>query len=335
MRVDRLVPRLSINHALQVGSWWPASAQDAIFAGGDFRCGSVAAPRRRDEGRRRLADRRPGRVRVGLAVRDALPRAGPRAAARGPPKLLAFVAPRSEWAMLDDWATSRPEGQGLAQPALRRLPHPVRLGDRGQHDRRRRRGGTPGSALHGNPMYAGAGWRFTMSLAAVMVGGLYNALTSTSGSCARRRRPRHRSSHVSRTGVLPALVRRARTRAAMLEAALHDSAAQRMELCRRTVEDGVARPTPTTCPRGDRARVMIGAWDVMQADISQTVGASAATTTRVTRVFRDIALAIAHHNPQQRGFLYGEIGRGRSASRRSASADRRSPACRRRCCVPR
>ena len=35
---------LSMNHALQVGSWWPASAQDAIFAGGDFRCGSVAAP---------------------------------------------------------------------------------------------------------------------------------------------------------------------------------------------------------------------------------------------------------------------------------------------------
>ena len=35
---------LSMNHALQVASWWPESAQDAIFAGGDFRAGSVAAP---------------------------------------------------------------------------------------------------------------------------------------------------------------------------------------------------------------------------------------------------------------------------------------------------
>src|SRR4051794_27258111 len=35
---------LSINHALQVASWFPPEAQDAIFAGGDFRGGSVAAP---------------------------------------------------------------------------------------------------------------------------------------------------------------------------------------------------------------------------------------------------------------------------------------------------
>src|SRR5919202_5932233 len=28
---------LCMNHALQVASWWPQSAQDAIFAGGDFR----------------------------------------------------------------------------------------------------------------------------------------------------------------------------------------------------------------------------------------------------------------------------------------------------------
>ena len=35
---------LAMNHALQVASWWPAEAQDAIFAGGDFRSGSVAAP---------------------------------------------------------------------------------------------------------------------------------------------------------------------------------------------------------------------------------------------------------------------------------------------------
>src|SRR4030081_927470 len=35
---------LAMNHALMVGSWWPPEAQDEIFAGGDFRCASVAAP---------------------------------------------------------------------------------------------------------------------------------------------------------------------------------------------------------------------------------------------------------------------------------------------------
>jgi 3-hydroxy-9,10-secoandrosta-1,3,5(10)-triene-9,17-dione monooxygenase len=35
---------LAMNHALMVGSWWPQEAQDEIFAGGDFRCASVAAP---------------------------------------------------------------------------------------------------------------------------------------------------------------------------------------------------------------------------------------------------------------------------------------------------
>ena len=98
----------------------------------------------------------------------------------------------------------------------------------------------------------------------------------------------------------------------MLEAALHDCAAQHMELCRRTVEDGVAETYADDMLLGGIAReIMIGAWDVMQADIWQTVGASAARDdARITRVFRDMALAIAHRNPQQRGFLYGEIGRG-------------------------
>ena len=45
---------LAMNHALMVGSWWPQEAQDEIFAAGDFRCSSVAAPvgkaTRTDEG---------------------------------------------------------------------------------------------------------------------------------------------------------------------------------------------------------------------------------------------------------------------------------------------
>lgn len=35
---------LSANHALQVGSWFPERTQDEVFANGDFRAASVAAP---------------------------------------------------------------------------------------------------------------------------------------------------------------------------------------------------------------------------------------------------------------------------------------------------
>ena len=95
---------LSMNHALQVGSWWPASAQDAIFAGGDFRCGSVAAP----VGTATEVDggwRIDGQVAFASGSPYATFYLGQVLAPQpdGPPKLLAFVAPRSEWEMLDDW----------------------------------------------------------------------------------------------------------------------------------------------------------------------------------------------------------------------------------------
>jgi hypothetical protein len=40
------------------------------------------------------------------------------------------------------------------------------------------------------------------------------------------------------------------------------------------------------------------------------MGASAARDdARMTRVFRDMAIAVAHRNPQMREMFYGEIGR--------------------------
>ena len=97
---------LTMNHALMVGSWWPPEAQDAIFAGGDFRASSVAAPvgpiaREGDEwlieGQVAYASGTPySTFYMGQAF---LPVVDPAA----PPPLALFVAPRSQWQMLDDW----------------------------------------------------------------------------------------------------------------------------------------------------------------------------------------------------------------------------------------
>ena len=116
---------LAMNHALMVGSWWPQEAQDEIFAAGDFRCSSVAAPvgeaDRTDDGweingQVAFASGTPYcDVLHGPGILPSPDAAGPQDL---PPQLL-FVAPRSE---LDDARRlgrhARTQGIGLAQ-------HPV------------------------------------------------------------------------------------------------------------------------------------------------------------------------------------------------------------------
>jgi 3-hydroxy-9,10-secoandrosta-1,3,5(10)-triene-9,17-dione monooxygenase len=307
---------LSMNHALQVASWWPAAAQDAIFGDGEFRAGSVAAP----VGKAKLED---GEWRIDgqVAFASGTPYSthymgqvfldGP--AGDGPPTLMAFVAPRSEWEMLDDWG----DIQGLKGSGS----HSIRFdGTRIPEDWAFEcnmldvdvAGGTPGSELHDNPMYSGRGMCiFTMSLAAITVGGVYNALDEYERLMREKKTPLppfglriHDAEHQRWYG-------RAYTRIRAAEAALNDCARQHMEFCRRNVEDGVPYTYGEDMALGGIAReVMLQCWDIMQSDIWQTVGASVARDgERMARVFRDLSVAVAHRNPQQRDFFYGEIAR--------------------------
>jgi len=307
---------LSMNHALQVGSWWPASAQDAIFGDGEFRAGSVAAPvgravREGDgwriDGQVAFASGSPYATHyMGQVLTD-----GPDP--DGQPTLMAFVAPRSEWEMLDDWGDSLGL-KGSGSHSLRfdgtRIPEdwafPCNMIDVDCE------GGTEGSVLHGNPMYAGRGMAiFTSSLAAIMVGGVYNALDEYERLLRTKKTPLppfglriHDAEHQKWYGHAYARIRAA-------EAALNDVGRQHMELCRRTVEDGAPYTYGDDMAVAGIAReVMFQCWDIMQSDIWQTVGASVARDgERMARVFRDLSVAIAHRNPQQRDFFYGEIAR--------------------------
>jgi 3-hydroxy-9,10-secoandrosta-1,3,5(10)-triene-9,17-dione monooxygenase len=307
---------LCINHALQVGSWWPQSAQDAIFAGGDFRGGSVAAPvgiaTPTDDGweingQVAFASGTPyGTAYMGQAIiagteGDAMPR------------MLLFVAPRSEWEMLDDWGDLIGlKGSGSHSIRFDGTRIPADWAFEGSMIDIDVNGGTPGSRLHGNPMYGGRAMTiFTLSLAAVTVGGLYNALDEY-----------ERLLRTKNTPLPPFIPRvqdrrhqtwfgKAVTRAKLVEMLLHEAADEHMELCRRNVDDGIDYSYGEDMAlAGVLREVMILCWEILDEDLWQTVGASAARDdARMTRVFRDMAVAVAHRNPQMREMFYGEIGR--------------------------
>ena len=185
-----------------VGSWWPQEAQDEIFAGGDFRCSSVAAPvgkaARTDDGweingQVAFASGIPyATFYMGQALLPAPADAGP----EDPAPQLLFVAPRSEWKMLDDWGDMLGlKGSGSHSIRFERARIGESWGFEGTMLDVEVGGGTPGSRLHGNPMYSGRAVSiFTLSLAAVTVGAAYNMLDEYERLMRERRRRCHRSS---------------------------------------------------------------------------------------------------------------------------------------------
>ncbi len=310
---------LAMNHALMVASWWPRAAQDEIFGGGDFRCASVAAPVgkaiRTDlgweiNGQVAFASGSPySSFYMGQAM---LPSDAPPTPDNPPPMLL-FVAPRAEWQMLDDWGDMLGlKGSGSHSIRFEHTRIPASWGFQGNMLDVEVGGGTPGSALHGNPMYSGRAVAvFTISLAAVTVGAAYNALDEyerlmrTKGIPLPPFTPRLKDRDYQRW------YGRALTHIATAEAALHDTAARHMELCRRNVEDGIDYTFGDDMLLAGIAReAMLMCWRVIDDDLWQTVGASVARDgERTARVFRDMAVAAAHRNLQLRDMFYGDIGR--------------------------
>jgi 3-hydroxy-9,10-secoandrosta-1,3,5(10)-triene-9,17-dione monooxygenase len=307
---------LAMNHALMVGSWWPQDAQDEIFGGGDFRASSVAAP-----------------VGTAVATGDGWEINGQVAFASGTPystyymgqamlpnpegdvpaPMLLFVAAQEQWKMLDDWGDMLGlKGSGSHSIRFDHTRIPAHWGFEGNMIDIDVGGGTPGSRLHGNPMYAGRAMSvFTISLAAVTVGAAYNMLDEY-----------ERLMRTKTTGLPPFAPRiedreyqrfygRALTHIATAEAALHQAADRHMELCRRNVEDGIDYTYGDDMLVAGIAReVLLMCWNVIDDDLFQTVGASVARDgERTARIFRDMAVATAHRNLQLRDMWYGEIAR--------------------------
>ena len=310
---------LAMNHALMVGSWWPQEAQDEIFAGGDFRCSSVAAPvgkaGRTDDGweingQVAFASGTPYAT---FYMGQALLPPGPDGAPGEPPPQLLFVAPREGWEMLDDWGDMLGlKGSGSHSIRFDHTQIPASWGFEGSMLDVEVGDGTPGSRLHGNPMYSGRAIAvFTISLAAVSVGAAYNALDEYERLMREKATPLPPFIPRVKDRDFQRWYGRALTHIATAEAALYDVADRHMEACRRNVEDGIPYTFGEDMLLGGIAReVMLMCWRVIDDDLWQTVGASVARDgERTARVFRDMAVAAAHRNLQLRDMFYGDIGR--------------------------
>jgi 3-hydroxy-9,10-secoandrosta-1,3,5(10)-triene-9,17-dione monooxygenase len=309
---------LGAAHALQVASWWEEPAQAELFDDGDFRAAAVAAPigpatRTEDgwelNGKVSYCSGIPYSTHyMGQAL---LPESEPEAI----PSFLLFVAPKSEWTILDDWGhLLGMKGSGSQSITFEGGRIPAHFGiedtfmvDVNVDD------GTPGLRLHGNPMYGGrALCCFTMTLGAILVGAAYNALDEYQTMLETKLTP------------IPPLVPRkldldyqryfgrALAKISTAEAALMNCAEQHMELCRRFVDEGIPYSYGDDQRLGCIAReVMIQAWETVQSDLFRTAGSSAGGKgQRLERIYRDMSIGgNSHRNTQLRDWAFREAAR--------------------------
>src|SRR3954469_202360 len=302
---------LAANHALQIGSWFEERAQDEIFGDGDFRCASVAAPigtATRTDGGWELN----GQVAYASGAPYSTHYMGQALMPEGPPAMLLFVAPRSEWTMLDDWGDTlglRGSGSHSVRFEGGRIPAHWALENTYMIDVDVS-GGTPGVRLHGNPLYAGrALGPFTMSLAALFIGAAYNALDELEAQLRSKPAPMPPFGPRMYDPDYQHTFGAAMARLGLCEAALMDCARQHMELCRLAAEDGREFSYADDMRLGCIAReVYIQTWETMERDIWRPAGSSSAKAgQRMERMFRDLAMSAGHRNTVLRHWAFREI----------------------------
>jgi 3-hydroxy-9,10-secoandrosta-1,3,5(10)-triene-9,17-dione monooxygenase len=324
---------LASAHALQIASWFEEQAQAEIFGDGDFRAASVAAPigpaTRSDDGWELN-----GKVGYCSGIPYSTHYMGQALIVgedlQPTERMLLFVAPRSEFTVLDDWGDLLGlKGSGSQSIVFEHGRIPAHWG---REDTLMVdvdvSGGTPGLRLHGNPMYGGRALAcFTLSLAAVMVGAAYQALdeyellldsklTALPPMMPRRQDPEYQRWFGS-----------AIAKVATAEAAMLNCADQHMEACRRAAEDGVPYTYGDDMRLGCVAReVMIQAWEVMQSEIFRTAGSSAgARGQRMERIYRDMSIGNSHRNTLLRDWAFGELAREHLGLPRAGRANVQQP----------
>ena len=309
---------LAAAHALQIASWWPEPAQQEIFGDGDLRCAAVAAP-------------------IGLAARSGAgwELTGKVGYCSGIPlsthymgqaliagddrkpteRMLLFVAPRSEFKILDDWGRLmglKGSGSNTITFERGRIPPHWAIEDALMVDFDVAGRGAPGVELHGNPMYGGRALAcFTLTLTAAAIGGAYAALDE------------YEEMMHSRLTPLPPMVPRisdetfhrwfgsALAKLATAEAAMYNAVDQHMEACRRAAEDGIRYTYGEDMRIGCIGREgIIQAWEIFQSEIFRTAGSSAAVDgSRFERIYRDLSMLNSHRNTVLREWAFGELAR--------------------------
>jgi 3-hydroxy-9,10-secoandrosta-1,3,5(10)-triene-9,17-dione monooxygenase len=306
---------LASNHALQVASWFGEEAQVEALGDGNFRAASVAAPTV-------MATPVDGGWELNgtIAYCSGIPYSNwymgqaimPGKQDNGEPRVMLFIAPESEWEMLNDWGDQlglRGSGSQSIRFEGGRLASHLVLEDTAMIDVDPSNG-TPGLALHGNPLYCGrALCVFTMSVAGLVVGGAYNALDE------------YETWLRNKTTPLPPIVKRtqdpdfqrwygsALAKISTAEAALMNCADRHMELCRLQASGERPYTWEDDLHLSTIAReAIIQAWEAVENDLYRTIGSSAAKSgQRFERLYRDLSMAAGHRNTMMRDPLVRQL----------------------------
>jgi 3-hydroxy-9,10-secoandrosta-1,3,5(10)-triene-9,17-dione monooxygenase len=313
---------LAANHALQLGSWWPERAQDEIFGTrAEFKAASVAMPlsnfARRVDGGWELD----GKVSycsgipysthyIGQALTEPAEEGGP----PGPPIL--FVAPRSAFTILDDWgALTGLIGSGSNSIVFDHAVVPEHWVLEKTHMADVEvSGGTVGSRLHGNPMYATRGLAFfTMTVGAIMVGAALGALDEFERILKGRKTIRAPFVPWAEDPDHQRWFGKAITQLHLAEIGTIRSAELQMEYGRATVEDGRPYTLGDDQFIGAIAREAYSqAWQTMQTWIFRYSGSSAAKRgAKIERTLRDMATGWSHFNTANNEWAYCEVAKRR------------------------
>ncbi|MFF0013814.1 acyl-CoA dehydrogenase family protein [Streptomyces sp. NPDC005374] len=305
---------LTAAHVLQVATVFDEQAQDELFgADGDFRAASTVAPvgvARPDGPDHVILD---GTWPYSSGAPYSTHYVGQTLCAGDPPgPPLLFVAPRAVWTVLDDWHGALGlRGTGSNSVRMERARIPAYFTREASLLDLPVEGGSVGSELHGNPMYAGrAPSFFHGELAAIMIGTAYAAADEYARIVAAR----------------PLLLEPGRTRAELhdyqrhlgealgmihlAEAALRQTAEDWMEACRRNVSG----EAPFTVIEDNRLALTFlnagrTAWDVLQGILFRTAGSRHARDgERMQRYFRDAATYWTHVGPGMYEPLVRRVG---------------------------
>lgn len=290
---------LASGHNLQVASWWPEDAQRELYGSGDyFATPMTSAPSgtlTRVEGGYRVEGVHPYASGIPFSTHFA----GHARHTEDPDVVSTFIAPRSSFEVLDDWGrTLGLRGSGSNSVRFDGAVIPEHFVLRGvQQVNVDVTAGTPGVALHDNPMYGGRGVGFFgVELANLNVGAVEGALEL------------YAQLMLTKKTVRPPVVPRveddrylwwygdATVRLTMAGDVLDAAAERYMEACRLQ-----SAGTRAFGRADDMLIAMLGrnalamAWDVMQGDLFHSAGSSAAVAgSRFERIFRDVSMGWGH-----------------------------------------
>ncbi len=303
---------LTANHALQIGSWFPESAQDRVFVDCDFRAAANYAPTitasRVPEGWRLVGDVKyasglpHSTYFMGQAVLD-------EPNADGSPRYAIVIAPKDSWDIVDDWDRTlglRSTGSNTVRFDGRVIAPELLIEDSNMVDYVVP-GGSPGWHLTGNPLYAGRHFViFQMSIASSAVGGAFGALDEFARQMREKKVSFPPFSLRAEDPDYQRYYGEAYTKLRMARAAVLSVAREHLELCRR-VAHGEAEYREADDHRisAIAREAMVLAWEVTEQLLFRNIGASSVEKTeRFERSFRDLAQATTHRFVMLRDPLY-------------------------------